>query len=197
MRLLFLLLAVVAYGQQFADVDNVGDELQKLCAKKYSDYYCGVGSWNSKSKDEAVQIATWHAKAEIAKQIEIANPDEDNISERITGIRASLRTTNILNATKQSEICVIPDIKGKVSLTKINEDDGADYYLIEYHILVNGKTAGTCSYQKSEFDESEYYVVKVGNGVPNIKIQESRAEYVKDEKKYKAYIMVILPKTAY
>jgi len=185
-------------------VETEFDKLKDLCIKKYSEYYCGIGEWSSKSKDAALQIATWYAKGEIAKQIAVFVEAKENESvesttvniSKITGIQiGSLHILGTGNRMKKSEICAIPNIKGKVSLVKRSEDSDVEFYSIGYYILVNGKIAGICEYQKDDSFNDEYqgYIVKVGEGVPDIKIQETCTKN-RNKNEYTVYVLATLPK---
>jgi len=198
--------------------------LQALCKKNFAEnYICGIGEWTSNSPDTALQIATWFAKGEITRRITYKNQfniettenfvqsrdiisDEDIISE-ITGIRKGIRRFNSTeNETKKFKICDIPNIKGKVSLEKIREEryekgisgsKNGNLYAY-YYILINGKIAGSCSYSNSynahESSSYESYLIKIGEGVPDIKIQKILIKYDQESKIYTAFVLVTLPK---
>jgi len=194
-------------NNEFIEIVPVADELQKLCRKKFSEeYYCGVGEWTSNSKDTALQMAILHAKGEMASSINTYVIDSvgyrftltDSVSERITGIRVHTKINNIGNKMKNSEICTIDNIEGKVSLVRVSED--SEYYIENdyayiHYILVNGKIVGSCTYQKNVESEYEFYTVKVGEGISGIQTKETRTIYNKDNKKYTVYVLITLPKT--
>jgi len=198
-------------GSFTAVEESPAAELDRLCYKKRNEgYYCGIGQWTSNSKDMALQIAIIHAKGDMASYIRsIVNTEKnsdsngriisvtgisvtDSISERITGVRKYFRLNKNGNKMKNSEICKIANIEGKVSLKKISEDSN----IVKYYILVNGEVAGSCTYQKGDeshgVSEAELYTVKVGEGVSGIQTQETRTVYDKEKKEYTVYVMVAL-----
>jgi Tfp pilus assembly protein PilF len=190
-------------SRTFSEIDSPSNELRNLCYKERSiGGYCGVGLWTSNSKDTALQIAIFHAKGDMALNIrnEISivgnwlSSITDSVSEKITGIRSHSKLNKNGNKMKNSEICTIVNVKGKVSLVKISEDS----HIVEYYILVNGKIAGSCTYQKGDeklgMEEAELYTVKVSEGVPDIQIQKTRTIYDQEKKEYTVYVLVTLPK---
>jgi hypothetical protein len=183
-------------------IEDPLSELDGLCRKKSNEgYFCGVGMWTSNSKDMASQIAILRAKGDMASQI-INNVNivgnrssiiTNSISERITGVRHHFKSNEGSSTIKNSEICIITNVKGKVSLTKIRENSD----IVEYYILVNGKIAGSCTYQRDEKQGmAESYTVKVDEGIPDIQTQKIHTEYNQEKKEYTAYVMVTLPKAS-
>jgi len=184
-------------------------KLKDLCIKKYSEYYCGVGSWTSDSKDMASRMAIIHAKREMAIDIgmlvststksEISEGSDgvlssseesimvtDSISERVTGVHSRVELGKNVNKKKKSEICTIANKK----IHKSNDE--IEYY--EYYILRNGEIVGSCTYSYFEGDEFEKYTIKYGEGISGIQTQNTRTVYNKEKKEYTAYVMVTLPK---
>jgi len=187
----------------YEEVETERYKLQVLCNEKFAkDYICGIGEWTSNSKDTALQIATLHAKGKISTLLQTNM--ESNIDmtitesitgsggEKITGIREYSKNSNKGNRMKETEICTIPDIKGNVSLVKIK--GGHDFGEANiYYVLVDKNIIGSCIYQQYPDGEFESYTIKVGEGIPDIKIQETRTKYDQEKKEYTVYVLVTLP----
>jgi len=191
-------------------------DLEDVCNKKFrKDYLCEVGTWTSNSKDTALQLAILDAKGNMATSIQcdIERTSTNNSSEsrritgsdseKITGIRQYFRTSENGNKMEDSEICIIPNIEGEVSIVKIKEASDFEEPSL-YYVFVNGKLAGGCSYQKNIYQndygrkwegESESYNIKLGEGMPDIQIKATRTVFDQEKNEYTVNVLVTLPKS--